>query len=257
MRLSCRPVTSYAPAARRSLRQSPKTRSPAPPFSASMAAAAAVAPECAADTAGSLQASAGADAPTAAPPLVLRFLFANERARLEMEVPETCTVPELKARLLAAWPEDLERTPWRERGGEGGRGRESPPASCCTRLLSRQAPHAPPPPAALPPPPSRERSGIHGADAALGIRQVLCGHVVAIAAASVFVSYAHSRHGDARGGACAAAAIQQRRGGRVLRGELASMHARAGGGFCWRDDHNFKGPITSPRGAHYYYTLPM
>lgn len=100
-----------------------------------MAEAAAGAPEQ-----GAGAAAAAPEAAAAAPPLILRFLFANERARLEMEVPETCSVPELKARLLAAWPEGLERTPTRACAGRPARCRRSskhrrhhPLPACCRR----------------------------------------------------------------------------------------------------------------------------
>ena len=55
----------------------------------------------------SLQAPSQAAPP---PTIALRFLFANERARLDLEVAESLSVPELKSLLLAAWPADLERT---------------------------------------------------------------------------------------------------------------------------------------------------
>jgi hypothetical protein len=47
--------------------------------------------------------------------LVLRFLFANEAARVELEVPDTTTVPDLKTLLLTAWPDGLQRTTKRAR----------------------------------------------------------------------------------------------------------------------------------------------
>ncbi len=74
--------------------------------------------------------------------LVLRFLFANEAARVELEVPDTTTVPDLKTLLLTAWPDGLQRTTKRARP----RGAPSPrrhrgrtPSAHCPLACTRRA----------------------------------------------------------------------------------------------------------------------